>query len=159
MRALLSFVMCCALMGVLCGVVAACKTAPTPTQAIGIDAGVQAAVAIAVQNGTSDPAVWAKRARLILSVIEQVRPLASGEAVSVPALAAAVGPVLDKAKLQPAERIAANGLVSALALVIDANVNPSNPTAVTVVAALDSAAKAASVYAALAPPAPPTTIF
>lgn len=162
MRNALVFLMVAALAGSLFGLLTSCKTTPTAAQAVGIDAGVQAAVAIAVQQGTSDPAVWARRGQLILAVIAQVRPLASDEAVSVAALTAAVTPLLDQTKLQPAERIAANGLVSALALIIDANVDPKNPTAVTVVAALDSAAKAAAVYAKLAPASKietPSTVF
>lgn len=125
---------------------AGCATKPTQTGAIAIDATVGAAVAITVQRDTSDPAVWAKRARLITSVVETVRPLATGDAVSVPALAAAVGPLLDKANLKPAERIAANSLVTALVLVIDANTAPDSPQAVTVVMVLDSVSKAAAVY-------------
>jgi len=137
-----------------------CATKPTPTQQLGLDALTSAAVSITVQRDSSDPAVWAKRARLILSVAHQLEPLATDEAVSVPALAAAVGPLLDQAKLAPAERIAANTLVTALATVIDANTNPDNPTAATVAAVLASAIRAASVYAPLGgPEASPLTIF
>jgi hypothetical protein len=137
-----------------------CATKPTPTQQLGLDALTSAAVSITVQRDSSDPAVWAKRARLILSVAHQLEPLATDEAVSVPALAAAVGPLLDQAKLAPAERIAANTLVTALATVIDANTNPDNPAAATVAAVLASAIRAASVYAPLGEPeASPSTIF
>lgn len=152
------------LVGVLTAVVClslfGCATKPTPTQQIGLDALTSAAVSITVQRDSSDPAVWAKRARLILAVVRQVEPLATDEAVSVPALAAAVGPLLDQAKLAPAERIAANSLVTALATVIDANTSPDTPTAATVAAVLASAVRAASVYAPLgAPEASPSTIF
>lgn len=144
-----------ALVATMLGVVG-CATKPTATATIAIDSTVGAAVAIAVQRESSDPAVWAKRARTILAVVEVVRPLASDEAVSVPALAAAVGPVLDKAKLQPAERIAANGLVSALALIIDANTAPDSPQAASVVMVLDAVTKAAAVYTNLGSTAPGT---
>lgn len=123
-----------------------CATKPTPTQTVGLDALTAAAVAITVQRDTSDPDVWAKRARLIVSVAAQLKPLATDEAVSVPALAAAVGPLLDRAKLAPGERIAANTLVASLATVIDANTAPDTPAAATVAVVLDSAVKAASVY-------------
>lgn len=128
-----------------------CATKPTPTQQVGLDALTAAAVAITVQRETSDPAVWAKRARLIVSVAHELEPLATADAVSVPALAAAVGPLLDKANLAPGERVAANSLVLALATVIDANTNPDTPAAATVAAVLDSAVKAASVYVPMAP--------
>lgn len=137
-----------------------CATKPTPTQQLGLDALTSVAVSITVQRDSADPAVWAKRARLILSVAHQLEPLATDEAVSVPALAAAVGPLLDQAKLAPAERIAANTLVNALATVIDANTNPDSPAAATVAAVLASAIRAASVYAPLGgPEASPSTIF
>lgn len=129
-----------------------CKTTPTPTQAVVLDSTVSAAVAIALQRETADPAVWAKRARILLDVVTAVRPLADDEAVSLPALTAAVFPVLDRANLKPSERIAANSLVSALALVIDANTPPDSPVAVTVRSVLDSAARAAAVYVKLDSP-------
>lgn len=153
------------LVGVLVALVAVvgllgCATKPSPAQQVGLDALTSAAVAITVQGNSSDPAVWAKRARLILSVAHEIEPLATDEAVSVPALAAAVGPLLDKAKLDPAERIAANTLLTALATVIDANTNPDSPAAATVAAVLASAIKAASVYVPLGgPEASPSTIF
>lgn len=145
------------LVGVLLGLVAlaglfGCAAKPTPTQAIGIDALTSTAVAITVQRDSSDAAVWAKRARLIVSLASQLRPLASDEAVSVSALAAVVGPLLDQAKLLPGERIAANALVAALSTVIDANTNPDTPAAATVVMVLDSAVRAASVYIPLSQP-------
>jgi len=153
------------LVGAFLGLVAlfglfGCATKPTPTQQLGLDALTSAAVSITVQSNSNDPAVWAKRARLIVSVAHQLEPLATDETVSVPALAAAVGPLLDKADLAPAERIAANTLVTALATVIDANTNPDTPAAATVAAVLASAIRAASVYAPLgAPEASPSTIF
>lgn len=137
----------------------ACATKPTPTQQVGLDALTAAAVAITVQRDTSDPAVWSKRAALIVSVASQVRPLATDETVSVPALAAAVGPLLDQAKLAPGERVAANTLVTALATVIEANTSPDSPTAATVAAVLDSAVKAASVYLPMGPQPTASTIF
>lgn len=156
MRATIAaLVMCAVLVGTMLGVVG-CATKPTTTGAIAIDATIGAAVAIAVQRDSSDPAVWAKRAKLIASVVETVRPLATSDSVSVPALAAAVGPLLDRANLQPAERIAANSLVTALVLVIDANTAPDSPQAVTVVMVLDSVSKAAAVYLNLGQSAPPS---
>lgn len=148
-----------ALVVVMCGVLSACKTVPSTNQRIGINATVAAAVAITVQRDTSDPAVWAKRAGLIVSVAEAVRPLTTDEMVSLPAIAAAVGPLLDKAKLAPGERIAANTLVVALSQVIEANTAPDSPVAVTVAEVLDALVENARVYIPLDAPKPTASVF
>lgn len=140
-----SIVMVCALSGVLCGL-AACATAPTQTQAIALDAGIQAAVAFRVQHGTEDVTVWASRARVIVSIADQVRPLATADTVSVPQLAQAVNALIAQTNLKPDERAEASILVQTIARLIDANIDPANPTAVTVLAALDSVRSAAAVY-------------
>lgn len=136
-----------------------CKTAPTQSQRIGIEASVAAAVAIGVQRDSSDPAVWAKRARLVVSVADAVRPLATDEAVSLPAIASAVGAELDKAKLDPAERIAANSFVLALSRLIDANTDPASPVVVTVRMVIEAARANALVYVPLEADGQPATIF
>jgi hypothetical protein len=137
------------------GLATACAHKPTQNQAIAIETFAAAAVSIAVQRDTNDSAVWARRAQLIVSVADQLRPLASDEAVSVVALTAAVGPLLDQANLQPGERLAGNALVAALARVIDANTSPEAPLAVTVVMVLDAVKASAQVYIPLGA-TPPT---
>lgn len=137
--------------------VSGCATQPTANERVGINAAVAAAVAITVQHNSNDPTVWAQRAQLIVSVGEAVKPLATSETVSLPAVAAAVGPLLDRANLAPGERIAANQLVIALSQVIEANTTGTSPVAVTVADVLDSAIENARVYVPLT--SKPSTIF
>jgi len=139
-----------AAVSVLCGAtlfaINGCATKPTQTQQIALDASIQAAVSIAVQNGSQDPASWASRARTIAGIVEQVRPLVSSDVVSVPQLAHEVNDLVAKAKLQPQEQVAASILIQAIARIIDANVDPNTPQAASILVVLDSVKAAASVY-------------
>lgn len=146
------------LLALMCTVsLTGCKTTPTANERVGINAAVAAAVAITVQRGTSDPAVWATRAGLIVSVANAVKPLATDDAVSLPAIASAVGPLLDKAQLAPGERIAANQLVIALSQVIEANTDAASPVAVSIADVLNAAIENARVYVPLT--ATPSAVF
>lgn len=143
---MLRLAFCMALLTALFGL-PGCKTTPTANQQLGLAVLVDAAVGIAVQNGSQDPAVWAERAAKVLSIAKQLQAIDQGEVATLPALTAALGPLIDQAKLAPAERLAANALITALAQVIQQNANNASlPTQAAIQIVLADVIMAASVY-------------
>lgn len=128
---------------VLC-VLNGCSTTPNANQQAGITVLVDVAVATAVQNGA--------RADQILSIAKQLKALDAGAVADLPAITAALGPLIAKAALPPAEALAANVLIAALSQVIQQNLgNTSLPTSAAIQLVLDDIISAASVYVPVTP--------
>lgn len=125
---------------------------PTPLQQTGVTVLVSAAVAVHVQRGSQDAAVWAKRAGQILDVAKQLQSLEQGTVATLPALVAALGPLIERANLSPGERLAANSLTLALAQLIEANRRPGSTEEASIRLVLQTVVDAASVYVPLALP-------
>jgi len=124
-----------------------CKTTPTSNQQLSLVILVDAAVGITVQNGSKDPAAWAERAAKVLSIARQLQAIEQGQIATLPALTAALAPLIAQAQLAPAEQLAANTLIAALAQVIQQNAGNVNlPTQATIQLILSNVILAASVY-------------
>lgn len=126
-----------------------CKTVPTANQQAGITVLVDAATGVVVQKGTSDPAVWASRARQITAIAGQLEALDTGSTATLPALTQALEQLIAKAHLGPADLLAANTFVATLEQLITAQVKaaPStSATQATVLLVLQDVIQAASVY-------------
>lgn len=123
-----------------------CQTTPTANQQLAIDTGVNAAVAILIQNGTQDPTIWRARAERTLAIVDQLQTVASSNTVSVSDLLQALSPLLDQAHLQPGERIAANQLIATLTAEVNRRIDPTNPAAVEIRHVLDLVHTAVSYY-------------
>lgn len=123
-----------------------CSTTPTQNQQIGAAVLIDAAVGYAVQNGTSDAAVWAERAGKVVSIAHSLQAIASNDSVTLVSLTAALMPLLDQAQLAPAERLAANTLVATLAQLIEQKKDQTSPTVITIQLVLKDVIDAASVY-------------
>lgn len=127
-----------------------CSSQPTSAvQQTGITVLVSAAVAVTVQKGTQNPEIWAKRAGTILSVAKQLQGLEQGTVATLPALTAALQPLIDKANLSPGERLEANTLTLALAQLIEANRRPDRDEQASIKLVLQTVVQAASVYVPL----------
>jgi hypothetical protein len=127
----------------------ACTTTPTANQQIAVTVVVDAAVGIAVQNGTNDAREWSQRASRIVSIATQLQALDSGQTATLPAVVSALQPLLVKAKLGPADQLAANALIVALSQIIQQNVNNINVNTQQVIQQiLSDVINAASVYVA-----------
>lgn len=115
-------------------------------QQVAVTVLVDAAVGVAVQNGSSDTAVWGKRATTIVAIATQLKTLDQGAIATLPLVTAALQPLILKANLGPAEMLAANVLVGALSQFIAAKV-PANGTQTTAIQlVLSDVITAASVY-------------
>lgn len=125
-------------------VLAAC--ALTPAQNAAVSVLVDAAVGVAVQHDTKDPAVMAKRAAQVVSIAGQLKALDGGVIATLPLVTAALQPLLVKANLGPADLLAANVLVAALSQVINAQVNPSSGQTAAIQTILQDVITAASLY-------------
>lgn len=124
-----------------------CTSTPTSQQQIGTTVLIDAAVGVAVQNGTSDASVWSARAVQITSIAKQLQALDTGATATLPALSAALQPLLAKANLGPADQLAANVLITALGQIIQQNVGNVNTTTQQVIQqVLSDVISAASVY-------------
>lgn len=137
------------LIGALCAIVVAlagCASTPTQNQQVGAAVLIDAAVGYAVQNGTSDATVWAERAVKIVSIAHALQAVASDQTVTLVSLTAALNPLLDQAKLKPAERLAANTLVATLSQLIEQKKDQTSPTVITIQLVLKDVVDAASVY-------------
>lgn len=120
--------------------------ASTPAETAALTVIVDIAVGQAVQHGTSDPAVMAKRAAQIVLIAGQLKALDAGAIATLPVLTQALQPLLMAAKLNPADMLAANVLIDALSQVIATQVSPTSTQATTIQAALQAVINAASLY-------------
>jgi hypothetical protein len=100
---------------------------PNQNQQLLINTAVDVAVAIAIQNGTNDPATWKARANQIVHITEQLEAVAAGDTATVKTVVDALQPLLIKAQLSPPEMIAAARLSDALAHEIAVRVDPDSP--------------------------------
>lgn len=116
-------------------VLVGCKTAPTQSQAAGIAAAVDVAVGAAVQNGSSDSAVWKAKAQRFEDIARQVKSLDSADFTSLAAFANDIQPVLDK--LGPADALAAHAVIAALVPFLQQTI-AANPTVATTQAAINA---------------------
>ncbi len=124
-----------------------CQSTPTSNQKIATTVLIDAAVGVAVQKGSSDPAVWAARANQISSIAKQLQALDNGSAATLPALSAALQPLLAKANLGPADQLIANILITSLSQLIETNVDNINTTTQQVIQqVLSDVIAASSVY-------------
>lgn len=124
-----------------------CSTAPTQAQQTTATIVISAAVAVAVQNGAQNPAVWASRAKQIQTIAKQLQGVAVGDTATLPALTAALQPMLAKLALAPPDQLAANALIAALSQIIQQNANKLDANASQIIArVLDDVIVAASVY-------------
>lgn len=124
-----------------------CQSTPTGQQQVATTVLIDAAVGVAVQNGTSDQTVWVSRANQIVSIATQLKTLDNGTTATLPALSAALQPLLAKANLGPADQLAANVLITALGQIIQQNIGNVNVTTQQVIQqVLDDVISAASVY-------------
>lgn len=114
---------------------------------------VDAAVGVAVQNGSSDPAVWSKKAATIVSIANQLKAIDQGAIATLPLVTAALQPLILKANLGPADMLAANVLIGALSQFIAAKVPADAAQTTAIQLVLNNVIAAASVYL---PPAPTT---
>ena len=124
-----------------------CQSTPSSNQQVATTVLIDAAVGVAVQNGTSDQAVWSARASQITSIAKQLQALDTGATATLPALTSALQPLLAKANLGPADQLAANVLITALGQIIQQNVGNVNTTTQQVIQqVLSDVISAASVY-------------
>lgn len=124
-----------------------CTSTPTSNQQVATTVLIDAAVGVAVQNGTSDASVWSSRAKQITSIAKQLQALDTGATATLPALTSALQPLLAKANLGPADQLAANVLITALGQIIQQNVGNVNTTTQQVIQqVLSDVISAASVY-------------
>ena len=112
---------------------------------------VSVAVAVHIQRESKDPAIWTQRAAQILDVAKQLQSLESGTVATLPALTAALTPLIARANLSPGERLAANSLTLALAQLIEANRRPGSTEEASIRLVLQTVVDAAGVYVPLAP--------
>lgn len=105
--------------------VVACKTLPSATAQSGIAAAVDIATGLAVQNGSTDPAVWKARATQFEQAAKALQAINAAGPTSLQTILADLQPHI--AKLGPADVLAANALVAALAPILQAQLG-SNPT-------------------------------
>lgn len=128
-------------------VLSGCSSTPTQTQETTAMVVINAAVGVTVQKGTSDQSIWAERATRIVSVAKQLQGLNSDDISTLPALSAALAPLIDKLDLPPPDRIAANLLVASLSQIVDQQKDKINSdTKVAIQFALQTTIDAASVY-------------
>lgn len=126
--------------------VSGCASLPGAQQQVAVTVLVDASVGVAVQNGSSDPAVWAKRAATITGIATQLKAVDAGAISTLPLLTQALAPLILKANLGPADVLIANVLIGALSQFIQQNV-PASQTQTTVIQnVLDTVIAAASVY-------------
>lgn len=123
-----------------------CSTTPTQNQQLMLNTAVDVAVAVAIQNGTQDPATWQARANQIVHITEQLEAVAAGDTATVKTVVDALQPLLIKAQLSPPEMIAAARLSDALAHEIAARVDPNSPEIVLVRAVLAEVKYSAGFY-------------
>lgn len=135
---------CAALAGIVS--LEGCATTPTGAQSAIVSVVVDAAVGIAVQNGSKDPAVWASRAKTISGIATQLKAVDSGVATTLPLLTAALEPLLVKAALGPADTLAANALIVALTQVIQTNIPAGQNASAAIQAVLQDVITATSLY-------------
>jgi hypothetical protein len=121
-------VMLALLLGVLAvGVgsgVSACKTLPSATVQAGIDAGIDVAVGLAVQQGSTDAAVWKARAVSFKAIATTLQTVNNSGTTTLATLSADLQPLI--AKLGPTDVIAANALVAALTPILNQQI-AANP--------------------------------
>lgn len=135
-----------AILGLIIGL-SACSTTPTAQQQIATTVLVDAAVGVAIQNGTSDRSVWASRANQIVSIATALQTVAKDSTATLPALSAALQPLLAKSNLGPADQLAANALISTLGQLIQQNLGNVNTTTQQVIQqVLNDVITAASIY-------------
>jgi len=126
---------------------AGCTTTPTANEQMATTVLIDAAVGVAVQNGSKDPAVWSQRAFRIVSIAGQLQALDTGKTATLPALTQALQPLLQQANLGPADQLAANALIAALSQLIQQNINNLNLNTQQVIQqVLSEVITAASVY-------------
>jgi len=131
----------------LCFSLGGCTSTPTAQQEIAETVLVDAAVGVAIQNGTSDQSVWASRATQIVSIATELQLVASDSKATLPALSAALQPLLVKANLPPADQLAANMLIASLGQLIQQNIgNVNTTTQQAIQKVLSDVIAAASVY-------------
>lgn len=106
------------------GVAVSCKTLPTGSQQAGINAAVDIAVGLAVQEGQPQ-AAWAPRAAQFEAAAKALATVNAAGPTSLQSLMADLQPYI--AKLGPADVLAANALVAALTPIVQAQLG-TNPT-------------------------------
>lgn len=98
-------------------VLAACSSSPTTTQAAELAVAIDLVTGAAVQQGTSDQAVWKLRAVTFKSAATTLKAVNdAGAGATLATLQADLAPLI--AKLGPADVLAANALVTALTVII-----------------------------------------
>lgn len=106
----------------------ACTTTPTQNQQTGIAVAVEVATGAAIQSGTSDPTVWKTRAIAYKAAALSIKAVNDGgTGATLASLQAVLQPLI--AKLPPADQLAANALVTALATIIQAQLGSGTTTA------------------------------
>lgn len=127
--------------------ISGCQTSPSAQQQIATTVLIDTAVGVAVQNGTTDHAVWVSRANQIVSIATELQIVANDSKATLPALTAALQPLLARANLGPADQLAANALIATLGQLIDQNIGNVNTTTQQVIQqVLKDVITAASVY-------------
>lgn len=102
-----------------------CVTGPTATQSAGIQAAVDIATGLAIQQKDSDPAVWVARAQTYKAVAVRLQELNSTGTATLATLAADLQPLIST--LPPADQLAARTVVAALTPYLNAQLR-DNPT-------------------------------
>lgn len=135
-------------LGICLAVLGAC--ALTPTQESTAAVLINAAVATTVQHGSQDPGTWTLRATKIKAIAVQLKTLDSGAIADLPALTAALRPLIAAAGLNPADVVLANLLISSLDTLITQYVsthqNATTQTAIQLV--LNDVISACGAYGA-----------
>lgn len=90
----------------------ACATAPSVNEQAAVTAAMDVATGLAVQNGTSDPAVWKARASNFKAIALQLQAVNSAGNATLATLAGDLQPLIQK--LGPADVLAANALIAAV---------------------------------------------
>lgn len=103
----------------------ACKTLPTGAQQAGIAAAVDIAAGLAIQQGSTDPAVWKVRATQFEAAARSLLAVNAAGPTSLQTIMADIQPFV--AKLGPADVLAANALVAALTPIVQQQLG-ANPT-------------------------------
>lgn len=103
----------------------------TAAQQSTLDALATAAVAVDIQKGTSDPTQWTARAKKIKTIATQLEAVNAATAQSLPAVLAALTPIIAAAGLNPIDIAIANALVADFQVLLT-NQLGANPTAAQV---------------------------
>ncbi len=103
---------------------AGCKTAPTATEQSAVTVAVYIVAGHAIKRDDVVPAIWAARAARYKAAAVMLQTTNDAGDATIATLAADLAPLLDK--LNPTDRLAADGLIAALTPYLQAQVD-ANP--------------------------------